>query len=1275
MLFKPTTLRLDLTAKHPDNLIQGEIRYIRNTADTIFCLTKGCFFVQDLTVLNNATGLPLVIHQDYEPTQLYLAASQEAGKPVYAALRITNPNITEVNIDYQAVGGKYQNMLGVILEMKDQLDGSFVANIPWNTIIGLPDRFKPAPHAHSFWDIVNLRGLLNSIYGVLVAINIKQKSKYVDLYDTLSSNLTAKFIDVNNKLVDLTNQLELYRNAIQYDIGDIIVTSRTNNPANYLYYGTWALLPNVLLIGAGFSAELGELVGVEANTPGDWLAKRVMLWQRQDDKASVRYTVTVNKTSMNEGDTATFTVTAPGRLQGTAVNYIITGVQQNDINVPLTGTLFLNSGGSASLTVTALADHLNEGVEYMRLTVKGHITSYAEVRINDTSSRETFNCFFSEDHDGEAVITDASEGDTVYFNVHVANSAAVMNLILLYDGSNATNPDFITSRPTTIRILDGKGRVEYKIKRDQKTEGNEYLSVFISTTSSIEQAYASARLRIHDTSLTPTIQSTITADVAGNLPVNNVNEGTSFYLQINTTDMENGTLINLSYAGTYNSSDFSSALPATATLTNNYARVKFDVRADAISESSEYLHIFGFLEGKKVIDQVVTLNDTSTNPGFKAFFSSNRFGTNELSWVNEGDTIYLIVQAGGVPDGTALPLRYRGQAIAGDFSSALPSEIIIIDEVGYIPFTIANDFRSEGEETFIVYIMDPSASTDYCSANVTINDTSVEPTYDMFFSSDQFGNNLVSSINEGQRVYVTVVATGITSITTLGLDTFIGGIRATTANGDVAEVPPAGIVLVGGRGTFSILTREDSSTEGDEQLKVQVRASQSATAPVVIEKTITVRDTSKDPTWAIKLTTDEAGTQELLGDLLEGQTIYLQWTSENIPNGSVFWLGYGDGLPDNTVEEDFVDPLATFFTVNNNRATVRYRIKQDYLQDQIDNSAERFIINVYSNVSMTTKILTKTARILDPIFQMKFSGNIIGTGTIAQCNEGDVIYLAINTANVIDGAEFKLEYYINGIYTAVAGVDLIDAPAPTVTVSNNKRILSIGIRADGIPDGQKTLEIRLLGLTSPSGSAPLAVASVNMIDTSVGGPTAAGNYKPGQIGTLAIAAGVSKTITLIGGGGSGALGQLSDPDQPQYDGYVGQSTSIRFGATTIAFAAGGEGGLRSRGGVAAGGTTYINQNFIGNASQFSIANLQIFDGVDAPANQADGASAVGGFNTGAGTSGSSAGLGGAGGAVVIMQITNNTSALLSFGVTVGNGGVIAAGGAGFDWNNGLLTVS
>lgn len=1275
MLFKNNTLRLDLTAKHLDNLVQGEIRYIRNPADTIFCLTKGNFFVQGLSVINNATGLPLVIHQDFTPAQLYISATAEAGKPVYAAIRIINPNVTEVMIDYQAIGGKYQGMLGVILEMKDQLDGSFVADIPWNTIIGLPDRFKPAPHAHSFWDIFNLRGLLNSIYGVLVAINIKQREKYVDVYETMTSTLTAKFIDVGNKLTDLTNRLEVYRNAIQYDVGDIIVTSRTNNPANYLYYGTWALLPNVLLIGAAFSEELGELVGIEGIDPGDWYAKRVMFWQRQDDKASVRYTVTVDKTSINEGESATFTVTAPGRIQGTAVNYVITGVQENDIDKPLTGTLFLNSGGSASLTVRALADQLNEGVEYMRLTVKGHITSYAEVRINDTSSRETFNCFFTEDAAGEKIITDASEGDTVYFNVNVANGASVMNLVLLYDGSNSSNADFITTRPTTIRILDGVGRAEYKIKRDQRSEGNEYLSIFISTTSSIEQAYASARLRIHDTSLTPTIQSLITADLAGTLPTNNVNEGASFYLHIYTTDLENGTLLNLSYAGTYNSTDFTSTLPTTVTLTNNYARVKYTVKADAISESSEYIQIFGFLSGKKVIDQTVTLNDTSVNPGFKAFFSSNRFGTNELSWVNEGDTIYLIVQAGGVPDGTSLPLRYRGQAIAGDFSSVLPSDIIITNEVGYIPYTIANDFRSEGAETFIVYVMDPSASTDYCSANVTINDTSVEPTYDMIFSSDQFGNNVVTSVNEGQRVYVTVTATGISSITTLGLDIFIGGKRATVANGDVSETPPAGIVIIGGRGTFSILTREDSNTEGDEVLKIQVRASQALTAPVVIEKEITVRDTSKDPTWSIKLTTDEAGLNELVGDLLEGQTFYLQWTSENIPNGTVFWLGYGDGLPDNVVDEDFVDPLAAFFTVNNNRATVRYRVKQDYLQDQIDSSPERFIINVYSNVSMTTKILTKTTRILDPIFQMKFSGNSVGNGSIAQCNEGDIIYLVINTSNVIDNTEFKLEYYVNGVYTTVSGVDLIDAPAPTVTISNNKRILSIGIRADGIPDGQKSLEIRLLGLNASSGSTPLAVASVNMIDTSVGGATLSGSYKPGQIGTFAIAAGVSKTITLIGGGGSGALGQLSDPDLPQYDGYGGQSTSIRFGATTLAFASGGEGGLRSRGGVAAGGTTYINQNFIDNASQFTCSNIQVFSGVSAPANLTDGAASVGGFNSGAGTSGSSAGLGGGGGAVVIMQIKNNTTALLSFGVTVGNGGVILAGGAGFDWNNGLLTVS
>lgn len=1273
MLSKQPTLLLDPTAAHSDNYIRGEIRYIRSSQDSIFCLSKGNFYVNNLSVIDNLTGKPLTIYQDYSPMQMFHEASAALGRPVWAAIRIINPKISEVKIDYQAVGGEYQNMLKVILEIRNSLDPNFKPTIHWNTINDLPDSFKPAGHAHSFWDWINLRTLLNAIYDVLVAIYAKQKDDYIDVYDHMISVYGSKIIDINNRMSQLYNRVERYRIARHYDVGDIMPTMNEQVPSNYLHYGKWALLPDVLIYGAGYGDQIGSLIGLKGKEPGDYNALRIYLWQRTDDKASTIYNVTASKSAIDEGDSVTFTISAPGRATGTAVGWRLTGVSNQDVNGELMGTAFLNESGSTSVTVETVEDGLTEGVEKMRLEIVGDPTRFAEVQVRDTSTSPSYETYFSFAADGSNEITDAAEGDTVYLIVKGKNIPALIDYILLYDGSTVNDADFLQKLPATVKVVDGFAAVRFDILKDRATEGYEALIVYVSNTSSVEQAVSASRLRIYDSSLTPTFARRITSDAAGNNAITNINEGQSFYLHILTTDIEDGSEVTLSYSGTYDRDDFVSALPTKVTIVNNYARVRYDVKADGISESAEYMDIFMLYNDVLFAEERILINDTSTNGGLVAKFSSNRFGTNDLSWINEGETFFLIMSAAGYPNGTEFNLRYSGQAIAADFSDELPTKIVIENEVGICTYVALADRTTEGDESFIVSVMEDARVL--ASANLTILDSSQSPSYDMKFTEDQLGTQEITELDEGKRVYVHVSAKNINAIATLGVDVFIGGKRATIANGDVNELVPATVTLIDGKGAFYIHTRADAATEGDEVIEVRLRATEAVGSSVVKIGKVTLRDTSKDPTWGIAWTEDEAGEKPWGGTrpLLKGETVYLQWTSKNIEDGAVFWVGYPEDQPNTAIAEDFMDERPTYLTINGDRGTLKYRVRANYAQDDEGTPVKHFAIGLYDNVSMTNRVLSASLKMPSPTFKARFSSNGMGNGTLTQANEGDIIYCIIETTNFAEGQHLRLEHYVDNVHITNKGMDFDNDPLPSVPVGGNRGVVGIAIREDAIPDGNKRYQIQVHGEDTVTA---LAVAEVNIIDTSTGGVTENGTYRPGlgAIGSISIGAGVTKKLVLMGGGGSGVNGTMDDPVGRPYDGTDGEATALRIGSTTVAIAGSGEGGLRGREEATPGGVAYVNHNVLENYSWLSFREIVEVPGRDAPLDSDLGASSSNIHNVGAGSQGKLTGTGGGSGATVFIEITNNGTALQTFNVLIGQGG-LRISGIGQQWNDGAIIVS
>ena len=104
------------------------------------------------------------------------------------------------------------------------------------------------------------------------------------------------------------------------------------------------------------------------------------------DANTPTYTLSSDKTTVDEGTTVTLSLNTSNVPNGTAVPYTITGIIASDIsNSPLTGNFIINANGQASLTLTVAGDLTTEGAEALTLALNNGLASVA-VTINDTSN-------------------------------------------------------------------------------------------------------------------------------------------------------------------------------------------------------------------------------------------------------------------------------------------------------------------------------------------------------------------------------------------------------------------------------------------------------------------------------------------------------------------------------------------------------------------------------------------------------------------------------------------------------------------------------------------------------------------------------------------------------------------------------------------------------------------------------------------------------------------------------------------------------------------------
>lgn len=216
------------------------------------------------------------------------------------------------------------------------------------------------------------------------------------------------------------------------------------------------------------------------------------------------YALATNATSVNEGETVTFTLSTTMLDTGTIVPYTVTGISAADLSSgSLTGTFTTNASGTGTVSFTLANDNSSEGAETLTLTLNGKDISKS-VTINDTSVLlPTYNVGWYDDPTGaNAKLNTANEGDIIFLVVKTTNVPNGTGLTASLSGTGITVNDFSgNSLSDTIVINSNIGYMRCTLAADRVTEGNEMLTATITSGGT---NVGVTGITINDTSLSTT---------------------------------------------------------------------------------------------------------------------------------------------------------------------------------------------------------------------------------------------------------------------------------------------------------------------------------------------------------------------------------------------------------------------------------------------------------------------------------------------------------------------------------------------------------------------------------------------------------------------------------------------------------------------------------------------------------------------------------------------------------------------------------------------------
>lgn len=376
-------------------------------------------------------------------------------------------------------------------------------------------------------------------------------------------------------------------------------------------------------------------------------------------------TITPDKTSMNEGDSITFSIVGPseptqgfqGIPNGTAIFWDIDiasdgAVAAHDFFEGSNGVAYLNN----NQTSVVLNSKFNgvESTEYLNFRIYDDVARtsligvYEDIPINNASVSITRNK------------TTINEGQSVTFTVNTTNISD--GISLLWENIGTSNQsDFVEAVDSgTFTITDNVGTITLTAVEDLTTEGAESIIIRVKPANAEDVILATSdSVVIADTSLDPPPTYEVSANKT------EVNEGSSVLYTITTERVDDNTILYWSLSGVTSADIQGSETTGEFLIESNSGEVTIWLQNDLNTEGAETMTFevrTGSVEGPIVATVDVGVIDTST---FIDLYFTNVFIVNldGGSAPTAASREYVIEPAGLEPTVDAVPSALADQGV------------------------------------------------------------------------------------------------------------------------------------------------------------------------------------------------------------------------------------------------------------------------------------------------------------------------------------------------------------------------------------------------------------------------------------------------------------------------------------------------------------------------------------------------------------------------------------------------------------------------------------
>ena len=536
--------------------------------------------------------------------------------------------------------------------------------------------------------------------------------------------------------------------------------------------------------------------------------------------ASPSITSVSGPASVNEGSSATITVSTANVTDGTSLSWSINhGTSAAGDFSSTSGTVTINSN-SGSFSIPVVADSTTEGSETFTVTVSGTASgtpvsgTSGTITINDTSTTPAAPAI-------NTVTGPSSVNEGSSASITVATSNIPDGTSLLWSVNNGTTDgtDFGTSSGS-VTINSNSGSFSIPIADDHFTEGSETFTVTVGgTVSGTPVSGTSGSITINDTSLTPSVDS-VTGPAS-------VNEGSSATINVTTTGIGNGVTLNwaVNNVSTQNA-DFSQT-SGTFQINSNAGSFSVPIVADSLTEGSQTftVTVSGGPYGVSVsgTSGSITINDTSQG--------GPTYSITAPASIDEGVSGTVNVTTTNVANGTTLYWSVATPG-GGDFATT-SGNVTINSNAASFTVTPLADNTTEGSETATVRLLTGSViGTVVATDTFTINDTSQQTaTYSV--NAPTLDEQGYYSSPSDQAI--TVSTTGVPDGTTLYWNI------TPTAEFDTTS---GSFTINSNSGTINVRATRDFITEGTDSYTINVRTG-STTGTIVATNTGSISDTAQ----------------------------------------------------------------------------------------------------------------------------------------------------------------------------------------------------------------------------------------------------------------------------------------------------------------------------------------------------------------------------------------------------------------------------------------------